>query len=174
VPSATEAGRDASSSCVLLCFDGSDAATAAIRRCARMLVARDALVLVVWTPAADMSRLDPVGDVVGRMSGLYEEWDTMADTVARRHAAAACVVAGEAGFRARPLAVAGRPAATILRVAEEHDVAAIVLGARGRGAAGGLVGGVRTRVAQKSSRPVLIIPYDREPPDGPAPPVVGT
>jgi nucleotide-binding universal stress UspA family protein len=144
---------------VLLCFDGSDAATAAIRRCAGMLVEREALVLVVWTPAADMSRLDPVGDVVGRASGLYEEWDAMAATVARRHAEAACVVAGEAGFRAQPLSAGGRPAATILRVADEHDVAAIVMGARGRGATGGLVGSVRVRVAAKARRPVVIIPY---------------
>jgi nucleotide-binding universal stress UspA family protein len=121
-----------------------------------------------------MSRLDPVGDVVGRMSGLYEEWDTMAEAVGRKHAEAACVVAGEAGFRALPLSVAGRPAPTILRVADEYDVCAIVLGARGRGAAGGLVGGVRMRVAQKSSRPVLIIPYDHESPDAPAEPPLGT
>jgi nucleotide-binding universal stress UspA family protein len=148
---------------VLLCFDGSESAAAAIRRAAGMLVAREAIVLVVWTPAVDMSRLDPVGDVVGKVSGLYEEWDRMAETVARRHAEAGCAVAAEVGFRAEPLAVAGRPAATIMRVAEKRDVAAIVLGARGRGAAGGLLGSVRVRVGQRATRPVVIIPFDGEP-----------
>ncbi|MEA2266523.1 MAG: hypothetical protein QOE27_2106 [Solirubrobacteraceae bacterium] len=157
---------DPPSGIVLLCYDGSGEAEAAIRRAAELLAGREALVLVVWTPAVDLRSLDPVSDAVGRASGLYEDWDRIARDVAARHAEAGCAIAVAAGFRARPLTASGKPGPAILRAGDEHDAGVIVLGAGGpAGGIGGLIGGgVGARVAQRARRPVLIVPSEDAPP----------
>jgi nucleotide-binding universal stress UspA family protein len=136
----------------------------ALRYAGAIMRTREAVVLVVWTPAAEMWPLAPVGDAVGRVSGLYDEWDNIAVELAKRDADAGCAIAGKAGLRARPLVAAGKPAETILRIADEEDVEVIVLGAGGRGGIGSLLGSVSARVAHRASRPVLIIPPDASSP----------
>lgn len=145
----------------LLCFDGSDEAAHAITAAAALVGEREAIVLTVAVPAADELPVDPVGDLVGRTSGLYREWDEIATHVAARHAAAGCELAREAGFEARAEVAHGKPAAAILRVAEDVDAAVIVLGSGRRGHVPGLLGSVAGRVAHHSSRPLLIIPVAR-------------
>jgi nucleotide-binding universal stress UspA family protein len=147
-----------SSGPVLLCFDGSAEAAEAIRGACLLLEQRDAIVLAVAIPARDELPLDPGSDLVGRASGLYRDWDEIAIELAERRASSGCEVASDVGFAARPLTASGRPAATILRVADEQDVAVIVLGARRHGALGGLLGSVSARVVGHALRPVLVIP----------------
>jgi nucleotide-binding universal stress UspA family protein len=142
----------------LLCFDGSPEAAEAIRAAGTLLPGRESLVLAVAVPAADEFPLDPIGDLVGRLSSLYADWDEIAAEVAEGHARNGCELAAGAGLPARPLTAAGKPAPTILRVAEEHDVAVIVLGGRAHG--GLLRGGLAARLVGQSSRPVLVIPHD--------------
>jgi nucleotide-binding universal stress UspA family protein len=142
---------------VLLCFDGSEVAAEAIRRAGELLPGRAALVLTVSTPAELELPIAPIGDLVGRVSGLYREWNEIANEVAEEHAHNGCRLAAEAGLDARPLTVAGKPADTILRVADSHDAALIVLGAARRGALERL-GSVSTRVVRQATRPVLVIP----------------
>ena len=113
---------------VLVCFDGSEDAVAAIGRAAGLFPGQDALVLSVATRAKDALPLDPISDLVGRFSGLYGDWDEAASELAARQARRGCELAIEAGLRARPISAIGRPAATIIRVADEHDAAVIVLG----------------------------------------------
>jgi nucleotide-binding universal stress UspA family protein len=142
---------------LLLCFDGSEVAAKAIRYAGELLPEHDAVVLTVSTPAELELPVAPVGDLVGRVSGLYREWDEIANEVAEQHARRGCELAAEAGLKARPLTVAGKPADTILRVAESHDAALIVLGAGRRGTLERL-GSVSTRVVRAATRPVLVIP----------------
>lgn len=143
---------------MLLCFDGSAEAAEAIRCAGVLLAPREAIVLTVAIPAKDELPLDPGGDLVGRVTGLYRDWDEVAIELAERHARGGCELASGEGFTARPLTASGKPAATILRIAEEHDVAAIVLGAGRHGALGGLLGSVSARVVGRAVRPVLVIP----------------
>lgn len=143
---------------VLLCFDGSGEAAEAIRCASVVLATREAIVLTVATPAKDELPLDPAGDLVGRLSGLYRDWDEIATELAERHAREGCVLASGEGFAARSLTASGKPAAAILRVANEQDVSVIVLGAGRRGALGGLLGSVSARVAERAAQPVLVIP----------------
>jgi nucleotide-binding universal stress UspA family protein len=145
------------SGAVLLCFDGSQEAANAIRAAGGFFTGRDALVLTVAIPAKDELPLDPVGDLVGRISGLYRDWDEIATELAARQAQRGCELASEVGLDAKPLSAAGKPAATILRVADQHDVAVIVLGAGRHGALGGLLGSVSARVVEQARRPVLVI-----------------
>ncbi len=151
----------------LLCFDGSPEAVAAIHAAGTLLPGRESLVLAVAVPAADEYPLDPIGDLVGRLSSLYADWDEIAVEVAERHARHGCELAAGAGLPARPLTAVGKPAPTILRVAEERDVAVIVLGGRAHG--GLLRGGLAARLVGQSARPVLVIPYDEADPPGDPP-----
>jgi nucleotide-binding universal stress UspA family protein len=148
---------------VLLCFDGSDEAAAAIRHAAGLLAGREAIVLSVAVPAKDEMPLDPLSDVVGRLSGLYGDWDEACAELAERQARNGCQLATDAGMRARTLTAVGKIAPTILRIADEQDAALIVLGAGAHGRLGGLLGSVAARVVHQAQRPVLVVPAPREP-----------
>jgi len=106
-----------------------------------------------------MTALDPVGDAVGRLSGIYSQLDAEAGASADRHARAGAAVARRAGFDAEPMTARGTAWSEIVRVAGEVDAAAVVLGAHG---AGGLVsafpGTVATRVLHHCRRPTMVIP----------------
>jgi nucleotide-binding universal stress UspA family protein len=141
----------------LLCFDGSAEAAEAIRRAGVVLAERRAVVLSVAIPAEAELPLDPVGDLVGRLSGIYRDWDEIAGQIAGQHAEAGCRLAAEAGFDATPLTAAGKPAPTILEVADDRDAAVIVLGTGRRRPLGALLGSVSARVVLESARPVLVI-----------------
>jgi nucleotide-binding universal stress UspA family protein len=132
------------------------------------MVARNALVLSVWTPAAAITPLDPLGDMVGQLSGIYEEMDAAGAALAQRQAAEGVTIAQRAGFDAEPLTARGKPSSEIVRVAAEHDVASIILGARGVGAlSAALLGSVAARIAQHCGQPVLIVPREVDRDEGP-------
>lgn len=109
-------------------------------------------------PAANELPLDPIGDLVGRASGLYRDWDEIATELAERQARHGCQLAVQANIDARPLMVARKAAATILRIADELDAELIVLGAAHHTALGGVLGSVSERVVRQATRPVLVIP----------------
>ena len=52
----------------------------------------------------------------------------------------------------------GTPVEALQRVADAEDADAIVVGSRGLGAAGGLVGSVSEALLRAASRPVIVIP----------------
>jgi nucleotide-binding universal stress UspA family protein len=147
---------------VLLCYHGSAEARHAIATAGRLFGARAAIVLAVWEPAAEMTQLDPIGDAVGRLSHLYRDIDEIGREQAQAHAEEGAALAREHGFDARPRCAEGKAWRTIVAVADEEDVAAIVLGSRGLGTMERLIGGVSARVAVHARRPVLIIPPEPE------------
>ncbi len=143
---------------VLLCFDGSPDARRAVEAAGRLLGAADAVVLTVWEPARDLTPLDPLGDVVGRLSGIYAELDEIALEAARTVAAEGAALAETAGFSARARVERGRPAAIIDAVATDIDARVVVLGARGLSGASAVLGSVSERVCRHAHRPVLVVP----------------
>jgi nucleotide-binding universal stress UspA family protein len=142
---------------LLLCFDGSEQAAQAIRAAGELMPEREALVLCVATPARYQLGINPAGSVVARLGGLYSDWDEATREVAEREATRGCAFAAQAHIPAQPLVEAGRPAQTILRVADQRDAVAIVVGAGHRAALGGLLGSVSARVAHEATRPVLVV-----------------
>lgn len=142
---------------ILICFDGSQGAEAAIPAAASLLREREALVLSVAIPAKDEVHFNPAGALVGRLSKLYREWDEYVRELAEQQARAGCELAAGAGMQARPLTGFGKPAEEIVRVADEHAAAAIVLGARRHTVVGGVLGSVSARVVTQSGCPVLVI-----------------
>jgi len=142
----------------LLCFDGSSQSAHAIRAAGDLLAVRDALVLSVAVPAKDSFALDPLGDLVGRVTRVYRDLDEIGTRLAVEQAQRGCELADAAGLNARPITHVGKPAQAILDVADAHEVSVIVLGSRRHPGLGGILGSVAARVSQATTHPVLIFP----------------
>ena len=141
---------------LLLCYDGSEDAMHAIAEAASLLSGRDALVLAVWQDAKAMPAFAWAAGPVP----VVEEIFVAARNGAQRVAEEGSQLAVEAGFAAEPLvAEAGGPVwDAVVRVAEERDVAAIVMGSRGlSGVRSMLLGSVSSGVVHHASRPVLVV-----------------
>jgi nucleotide-binding universal stress UspA family protein/MFS family permease len=138
---------------VLLAYDGTRLATAAIAEAGRQLPARrDALVLTVW-------RTFSVGFVPepGAQFDAANACDV--EQAAEQTAAHGAALAEAAGFRAQPLAVQGTPTArAVIKAADDHEASLIVLGSYHKAHLGGrIAGSIAAEVASWSQRPVLIV-----------------
>lgn len=144
---------------ILICYDGSVDAQAAIDRAGELLSGRPATVLTVW---------EGLGEVLARAgSGLAVSALDMesVDTTSERKASER---AQEGVERARLAGLAGEPSVrrrtgtiweTILEAADELDADLIVLGTRGlTGLRSLLLGSVSSAVLQHTDRPVIVIP----------------
>jgi nucleotide-binding universal stress UspA family protein len=143
---------------VVLCFDGSEDARRAIEEAGRLLAPRPAVVLTVWEAARDLTVLDPVGDAVGRLTGIYAELDEAGLQTARDVAQHGAQLARDAGFEPRARVECGPVWRTIVAAAGDEDAATIVLGARGLSRAAAALGSVSARVSRHAGRPVLVVP----------------
>ncbi len=148
---------------ILICYDGSADAQAAIDRAAQLMPGSDTTVLVVWETLLEaMARHGSLG--IGFGAGAYADdgrtnaalqkaaLDTASDG-ARRAAAA--------GLVAQPRIVNRRDeiAADILAVAGDLGAEVIVLGTRGRGSVKSVIlGSVARAVLHHADRPVLVVP----------------
>jgi nucleotide-binding universal stress UspA family protein len=138
---------------ILIAYDGSAAARQAVADAARLLKARQTLVLTVWEAALayatvattpDLSMVPTVDPAT--VLQVDERLRRQADEVSREGAD----LARSLGLDAEPLAAAdaGDVARTILEVARERHAAAIVMGSRG-------LSGFRARLEGSASKSVL-------------------
>ena len=139
---------------VLIAYDGSEAARAAIARAAELLSQRPALVLTTWQPvslAVATGVAPPVDASELETAYVRRARDTAAEGVALAH---------RAGLSADALVVPEPNGCwtAILDAADACDAAVIAMGARGlSGIRSALLGSVSTGVAHHSTRPVLIV-----------------
>jgi nucleotide-binding universal stress UspA family protein len=136
---------------VILAYDGSDLAKAAIAEAGRQLApGREAIVVTAWQPVS-------VGFVapVPVHAQDAEEVGKAAQLTADEGAS----LAAAAGFNARGVAVEAAPTwKGIVEAADEHGASVIVLGSHGHNGLGGvLMGSVATAVTHHSPRAVLIV-----------------
>jgi nucleotide-binding universal stress UspA family protein len=143
---------------VLFCYDGSDGSKTALGAAGELIKPADAVVLVVWTPAA--VQLARAGSFVVAVpnEGEFDEQET---AIARQFAEE-----GAARARARGSHASARIAQaeesvprTIEEIAQEIDAGLVVCGQRGRGAiSSALLGSVSHALASHTRRPLLIAP----------------
>ena len=148
---------------ILLCYDGSADARAAVDRTGVLMRGSEATVLVIWeTVLETMTRHGALGMGFG-MVGLYTDdgADTTIKQAAVDTAAAGVQRAVAAGLVAQPRVVNRDDdiAAVILAEASDLDADVIVLGTRGLGGVKSLMlGSVSHAVLHHADRAVLVIP----------------
>jgi nucleotide-binding universal stress UspA family protein len=148
---------------LLIGFDGSDGAVAAVRAAAPLVATRSALVVTVWEPALN----DPLTWSSDLPGGTMIDPDTadVLDNVekARAHQVASAGVAllESLGFSAEPLVVAdsGNVAETLIQLSRERSAAGILIGSRGHGALKRLLlGSTGEGLLRHAGCPVIVVP----------------
>jgi nucleotide-binding universal stress UspA family protein len=139
---------------VVLAYDGSAEAEAALREAVALFGQRPLIVVSVWEPGLAMATMMPAA---GEPSmGYMPDPDEVAaiDRAQSGHAGevseAGARLARELGATAEALSVPDslNIAGTLIAIAEEHDARAIVVGSRG-------LGGIKARVLGSTSRKLL-------------------
>jgi nucleotide-binding universal stress UspA family protein len=149
---------------ILLCYDGSADAQAAIDRAGLLMAGSEATVLVIWeTVLETMTRHGSLGMGFGTIGPYGDDGaaDAAIEKAAVDTAAAGVQRAVAAGLVAQPRVVNrdDEIVAVILAVASDLDAGVIVLGTRGLGGVKSLVlGSVSHSVLHHADRAVLVVP----------------
>lgn len=145
---------------VLLCFDGSPDAAAAIEIAAALLAPRPATVLSAWEPLRTWAPYDPASILeapIGKLAAKALELDAIAEEVAQREAERGAELAAAAGLEAQALVGHGKAWRVICDTADELDAAVIVIGRRGLSRVqSALLGSVSSAVSLHARQPVLV------------------
>lgn len=146
---------------VLLCWDGSPDAAHAIEQAAELTGGGPAVVLHVWLPPSSLMLAGKIVTEEHPLAPAISEFDSAARQEAERIAAEGAEVASRMGFQATP--VADRAARgiwrAIIKVAEEIDARAVVVGSHGRSAAvSAVLGSTSHGVVNHCRRPVIVAP----------------
>lgn len=159
-------------SSVLIGYDGSDEADAAIRRAGALLAPRRAVVAHVWGSSAELLMNTDITGLTGPLLESARELDLELEGHARAVAATGAELAEEAGFESAAVIARGKPKAwpTLIELAREHGVSAVVVGSRGLGGVkSALLGSVSSGLLDHARLPVLVVPpLEREDAQGPA------
>lgn len=147
---------------ILIAYDGSDGAKAAIEVAGRLFPGHRAVVLSVGhsLSAAFPSSLLAVSG--GQAGTMYEHLEGEAEQQAATVAAEGVAAAEEAGLRAtgRSVLCLGQTWPVITEVADEIGAAAIIVGSRGLSPIrSALLGSVANGVLHHTDRPVLVAPH---------------
>ncbi|MFG2075634.1 Nucleotide-binding universal stress protein, UspA family [Nonomuraea maritima] len=144
---------------ILIAYDGSEDAKAAVACAGRLFPGRTAVVLTVWEPVAMTAAMAPAGIMMPiAQAGVEDEAIRQAMTDLSQQGAD---LAREVGLDAHPRCDVDTAAiwGTIVDVAAELDVEVIVTGSRGLGGVRSLLlGSTSTRVLHHAKRPVLVVP----------------
>jgi len=151
---------------VLIAFDGSEVARAAVRQAAELFAGRPALVATVWEPGlavVAMGRPDALG-----MSTVPDP--ATVETIDRLQREHASTVAADGAELARSLGLAAAPQAvpdgvdvadTLIDIARQRGAAVVVVGSHGiSGLRTRLLGSVSRKLIEHCDRPVLVIRDD--------------
>lgn len=150
---------------ILVGYDGSDDAQAAIDHVAALMSGAEATVLTIWEPFLDvMLRSGAMATGMTASTAPYdddEKIDAANQQTALRSATAGAERATAAGLLAQPRIASGHGGISeaILAVAADVDAEVVVLGTRGLGGVKSfLLGSVSHAVIQHADRAVLVVP----------------
>ncbi len=144
---------------ILIAYDGSDDAKAAITTAAQLFPGEPATVVHAWQHFIDvMARAGSTAALVVD----YDAMDTATEKTAGERAREGAELAAQAGLgetRGVTVAVATSLTDAILAEAEAVDARVIVMGSRGLGAVKAfLLGSVSNALLHHADRPVLVVP----------------
>jgi nucleotide-binding universal stress UspA family protein len=151
---------------ILIAYDGSDAARAAVNEAAALFVgSRPAIVITVWEPGLADYMLMPNTMGTGTMMMPYDPSTVQAiDKAAEDHArdiaedGAQLARTGGLAAEALPVRDAADIADAIIETASERGAAAIVIGSRGlKGLKSKMMGSSSSSVLSRSELPVVIV-----------------
>jgi nucleotide-binding universal stress UspA family protein len=143
---------------ILIAYDGSDFARAAIAEAGRQLApSRRAIVLTVSEPLEEVPFLGASGAPID--PGTMDQFLAAAREGAEKIAEEGCALARDAGFEAESRVLIGDSIwSRIVENADQEGADLIVIGSRGRsGLKLAVLGSVAAAVAQHSKRSVLIV-----------------
>jgi nucleotide-binding universal stress UspA family protein len=159
-----------SAAAILIAYDGSDAARAAVEQAGVLFAPRRAIVLTVWESGLGEFMLapNPMGGgttMIPYDPSLAGELDRANEDHARDIAADGAALASTAGLQAQALTVVDELAVadTIVSQAAEQGVSAIVIGSRGlKGLRAKLLGSTSRGLLEKSALPVLVVRHPED------------
>jgi nucleotide-binding universal stress UspA family protein len=153
------------SSPIVIAYDGSEAARAAVNEAAVLFPSRHAVILTVWEPGLADYMAMPGTMGTGTMMMPYDpstikEIDQASEGHARLIAEDGVKLATAGGLQSEALPVrdAADIADAILETASERGAVAIVIGSRGlKGLKSKLLGSSSASVLSRSDRPVVVV-----------------
>src|SRR4051794_30900282 len=150
---------------VVVAYDGSEEAQAAVREAARLLPGRRLVVVSVWEQGLALMMVPPTDSISG-VPTMAPSPETVATTDRVQHdhaadtAAQGAEIARSSGAEAEPYPVADDvdAAETIAAEAERLDAAVIVIGSRGLGRMKSrLLGSTSQGLLRHTRRPVIVV-----------------
>jgi nucleotide-binding universal stress UspA family protein len=144
---------------ILICYDGSADAHAAVEQAAKLFTNQPATVLTVWEPYVELVVRTSLGFVPSIPDA--DEVDEASRKAAEARAAEGAEIASGLGTAATPKAAshATTTALAILAEADALDATAIVMGSRGlTGVKSLLLGSVAHELIQHADRTVVVVP----------------
>lgn len=150
---------------ILIAYDGSEAARAAVREAGALFSPSPALVVTAWEPALAQLMLVPDPSGMGGTFMPYDpavahEVERAGEEHAQQIAEEGARLANEVGLAARALIAEDSvaPADAIVAAADAHGARAIVIGSRGlRGLRSKLLGSTSSSVLRHARRPVVVV-----------------
>lgn len=143
---------------ILIAFDGSDDAKAAIAKAGRLMPGQPATVLTVWQRFIDSMARSGAGVP---MMVDFDEVDAGTEKLAKERAEAGAKLAAEAGLdaTAETAVVRTTVAEAIIDAATQAGADSIVMGSRGlTGLKSAFLGSVSHHVLQHANLPVTVVP----------------
>jgi nucleotide-binding universal stress UspA family protein len=145
---------------IVIGYEGSSAAKKAVEEAGKLLAGSRALVVTVWEPGLALIAMEPAIQVVPVDISLALEIDEQQRQRALQIANQGAELARRAGLDAEGVAVADESnvADTLLKVVDEQDAIAVVVGSHGHNVIRDVFVATTTRaVIQKCKRPVVVV-----------------
>lgn len=145
---------------ILIAYDGSDDAKAAVEHVAELVPGQSAIVVTIWEPYVHLVTRYPATSTLVAAEDS-EQIDGASSADAERTAEEGATLARTHGLEASGRAVTRQDsmADTLLAEADRADAGAIVVGSRGLGGFSSLLlGSVSHALLQHADRPVIIVP----------------